>query len=563
MSKTFIFLVSMVLSLSTVRAYEFFDYRWPSATTTFNVDIPGENGLWDRGFREAMNRWNRATIFHFGIRYSYEDPCDVVDEVNGVGFASDICGEDSFDPETLALTVTWFNGTTEIESNIHFNNAYTWEVFDGPLSDDLFTLYRRFDFRRVAVHELGHALGLAHEEYALSIMHPTVGAEGNLYLPQADDIAGVAALFGDPTEGPPRPLNDDYLSAIQIENRAGRVSSNNVRASDEPGEPGRGSKSVWWEWTAPETGRLTVSTAGSDFDTTLGVYTGGHLGGYSSLRLLAENDDTDGLSLQSRVDLDVTADTTYWFRVAGYDGDSGDIVLSWVLQVSRIPRPDRTYIFPQFAFGGGWESTLMVQTLGSNTTCTFSAQDRFFTMRDSGGISFSGTQLPLAFGMNGWTIAKTATPQGMAASSGMAVLDCDEEVSAITLFSLEVGGSLVAEALVESSEEIVSGELAAQFLADHRDGARFAMAVANPSDQPLGVLIAVGDLDGQKIGEATVNVPANTAQAFFVDELVTIPTGHTGQVLIGASNNPGPSVYVVGLRVTGLVITTIPATIRR
>ena len=160
------------------------------------------------------------------------------------------------------------------------------------------------------------------------------------------------------------------------------------------------------------------------------------------------------------------------------------------------------YIFPQFAFGGGWESTLMVQALvDGNTTCTFSAQGRFFTMRSPGGNSFSGTQLLLAFGMNGWTILKTATPQGMAASSGMAVLDCDEEVSANTLFSLEVGGSLVAEALVESSEEIVSGELAAQFLADHRDGARFAMAVANPSDQPLGVLIAVGDLDGHNKSE--------------------------------------------------------------
>ena len=139
------------------------------------------------------------------------------------------------------------------------------------------------------------------------------------------------------------------------------------------------------------------------------------------------------------------------------------------------------------------------------------------------------------------------------------VLDCDEEVSANTLFSLEVGGSLVAEALVESSEEIVSGGPVAQFLADHRDGARFGVAVANPSNQPLEVLVAVGDLDGQIIGEDMVNVPANSAQAFFVDELVTIPTGHTGQVLIRPSNNPGPSAYVVGLRVTGLVITTIPA----
>ena len=221
------------------------------------------------------------------------------------------------------------------------------------------------------------------------------------------------------------------------------------------------------------------------------------------------------------------------------------------------------YIFPQFAFGGGWESTLMVQALGSNTTCTFSAQDCSFTMRDPYGNNLSGTQQQLILGMNGWTILKTATPQGMAASSGMAALDCDEEVSANTLFSLEVGGSLVAEALVESSEEIVSGGPVAQFLADHRDGARFGVAVANPSNQPLDVLVAVGDLDGQQIVESTANVPANAAQAFFVDELVTIPIGHTGQVSIRPSNNPGPSVYVVGLRLTGLVLTTIPATVLR
>ena len=48
-----------------------------------------------------------------------------------------------------------------------------------------------------------------------------------------------------------------------------------------------------------------------------------------------------------------------------------------------------------------------------------------------------------------------------------------------------------------------------------------------------------------------------------MDELVTIPTGHTGQVSIRPSNNPGPSVYVVGLRLTGLVLTTIPATVLR
>ena len=225
----------------------------------------------------------------------------------------------------------------------------------------------------------------------------------------------------------------------------------------------------------------------------------------------------------------------------------------------EVASAQHKYIFPQFAFGGGWESTLMVQARDVPTVCTFSAQDRFLTMRGLLGNNISGTSILLTFGMNEWTILKTSTPQGMAASSGMAVLDCDEEVTANTLFSLEVGGSLVAEAVVTSAEEIVSGEPPAQFLADHRDGARFGVAVANPSNQPLEALIVVGDSDGQVIGEDMVFVPTNAAKAFFVDELVTIPTGHTGQVFIRPSNNPGPSAYVVGIRVTGLVITTIPA----
>ena len=227
------------------------------------------------------------------------------------------------------------------------------------------------------------------------------------------------------------------------------------------------------------------------------------------------------------------------------------------------------YIFPQFPFGGGWESTLMVQASDTPTTCTFSAT-RPLTMRDPSGNDLSGSyrgsdpsrplwSIPLTFGMNGWTILKTVTPQSMLVSSGMAVLDCSEELSANTLFSLEAGGSLVAEAVVEPAEEIVAGGYGAQFLADHRDGARFGMAVANPSAyQGIDVSVRVAGLDGQQIANTTVNVPPNTAEAFFVDELVTIPTGHTGQVLI----TPTASVYVVGLRFfrTG-VFTTIPATV--
>ena len=537
---------------TTVKAYVLKDYRWPSATTTFNVDIPEADGLWNTAFEAAMARWNDATIFDFRIRRdTYEDPCDTGDSENGVGFADDVCGE-AFGENTLAVEQSWTRGTETTESNIYFNTAYSWNVYDGPHKTGGWS--EVIDFRRVAVHELGHALGLRHEDDVPAIMVSRVAEGDTIVAPTADDIAGVAAIYTPPS-------NDLFSNAITISGPSGRTTGSNVGATEETDEPGLGTRSVWWRWEAPSDGMLRVDTAGSNFDTILGVYAGTQVG---ALTVLAENDDDADLVLhQSRVTLDVTAGTVYWFRVAGFEafGESeGGIVLNWNLDASGA-LAQHQYIFPQFAFGGGWESTLMVQVRDVPTVCTFSAQDRFLTMRGLLGNNISGTSILLTFGMNEWTILKTSTPQGMAASSGMAVLDCDEEVTANTLFSLEVGGSLVAEAVVTPAEEIVSGEPPAQFLADHRDGARFAVAVANPSNQPLEVLVRVGDSDGQVIGEDMVNVPTNAAQAFFVDELVTIPTGHTGQVFIRPSNNPGPSAYVVGLRVTGLVITTIPATV--
>ena len=219
------------------------------------------------------------------------------------------------------------------------------------------------------------------------------------------------------------------------------------------------------------------------------------------------------------------------------------------------------HIFPQFPFGGRWESTLMVQAIDTPATCTFGTGSRFApTMRDSSGNTVDLlSPMPLTSG--GWTILKTESPQGSEVSSGMAVLDCTAAVSAHTLFSLKVGGSLVGEAVVDSAREIVGGSAEAQFLADHRDGARIGVAVANPSNEPISVSVRVADADGQQIASTTVNVWQWNAQAFMLDDLAAIPAGHTGQVLIGTE--PGASVYVVGLRFTGHVFTTIPITERR
>jgi len=76
------------------------------------------------------------------------------------------------------------NGSTAA-GDIHFDVAETWKV--GPL-------FAGFDMFLVALHEIGHALGLGHEFNALALMNPYYN-EAITGL-QADDIAGIQAIYG-------------------------------------------------------------------------------------------------------------------------------------------------------------------------------------------------------------------------------------------------------------------------------------------------------------------------------------------------------------------------------
>ncbi|MHC4573181.1 MAG: hypothetical protein ACYS76_03480 [Planctomycetota bacterium] len=84
------------------------------------------------------------------------------------------------------------------------------------------------------------------------------------------------------------------------------------------------SNDVWHRYTATGDGVVTISLCGSSFDTTLAVYDA--CGGEE----LTCNDDSEDCgvgSLQSQSTLAVTADTTYYIRVAGYDGATGEYIL--------------------------------------------------------------------------------------------------------------------------------------------------------------------------------------------------------------------------------------------
>lgn len=78
---------------------------------------------------------------------------------------------------------------------------------------------------------------------------------------------------------------------------------------------------AWWFFEGTG-GDVTVDTAGSDFDTIVGVYIeeGGELVSIGCV------DDVD--SLQARITVATEAGVTYWIQAGGFFGDAGTLVLS-------------------------------------------------------------------------------------------------------------------------------------------------------------------------------------------------------------------------------------------
>ena len=76
---------------------------------------------------------------------------------------------------------------------------------------------------------------------------------------------------------------------------------------------GSGSATVWYHFTASESRPIYIDTFGSNYDTILGVWTGGR----ADLRSIACNDDSSG-GVQSSITVNVTRGETYYIEVADY-----------------------------------------------------------------------------------------------------------------------------------------------------------------------------------------------------------------------------------------------------
>jgi hypothetical protein len=121
---------------------------------------------------------------------------------------------------------------------------------------------------------------------------------------------------------------DDFRRPYVLSGTNAISFANNSKSTRQPLEPVRLQfglfKSVWWKWTAPISGLVTVSTEGSSFDTVLEVTDGE---GFPNRIAFVYNDDSSSAP-SSLVKFDAAEGDSFYFMVAGATtNDYGDIML--------------------------------------------------------------------------------------------------------------------------------------------------------------------------------------------------------------------------------------------
>ena len=152
--------------------------------------------------------------------------------------------------------------------------------------------------------------------------------------------ASVPAILTvvDPSAPPANDQFADRLSVVGLDFHLNQTNANATRETDEPNHAGNaGGRSIWWNWTAPRSGTVTVDTRGSDVDTVLGIYRGNGLG---SLVSVASNDDDPTGGVTSYLSFPVEVSERYEIAVDTFGGSSGKIHLNLVTSI----RPPKLWI---------------------------------------------------------------------------------------------------------------------------------------------------------------------------------------------------------------------------
>jgi hypothetical protein len=251
------------LTSESINGFALLGTRWRSGSIPFALQLAGGSGLSDgsgsfnASFAAAMSSWNESLnrVQFAPVGGSIGRGRDN-DSVNQVFFDSTYYGN-RFGPEVVAITTRWFfadNPTRQAETDIVFNSATNWDSYRGAARS-------RTDFRRIALHELGHSLGLDHPDVFGQRVSAIMNSQpGDVDALTADDIAGAESIYGAGIIGnitfPPRNEPNEFFNQLLA------VYQNELRAAPSPTYVDSEGAVIWLtEYARQRVGQCSHATA--------------------------------------------------------------------------------------------------------------------------------------------------------------------------------------------------------------------------------------------------------------------------------------------------------------
>ncbi|KAG6426354.1 hypothetical protein SASPL_110576 [Salvia splendens] len=176
-------------TIHTVAHYSFFPNRprWPPGKSQLTYAFEPENQLSDvvKGiFVKAFERWSEVTPLTF-VETATFNRADL-----RIGFFSGDHGDgEPFD----GVLGTLAHAFSPPVGRLHFDGEENW-VTDGNFMNG--SPRSAVDLESVAVHEIGHLLGLGHSSVEEAIMYPTISSGTRKVELANDDIMGIQELYG-------------------------------------------------------------------------------------------------------------------------------------------------------------------------------------------------------------------------------------------------------------------------------------------------------------------------------------------------------------------------------
>ncbi len=237
-------------------------WSWQTPTIPIRVQLGASDvaladgsASWNASYENALSLWNEQmgrSQFTWTVSAA-GSPAVYNDGINSVQFSSTVYS-DKFGSGVLAITLTNASGGRTIETDVLFNTANKFNSYRGSAYSA--GVVGNFDFHRIAVHELGHVIGLDHPDEH----NQTVDAMMNAHVStldqlQNDDVNGAVALYG-AVSGAPAPTGNGRLAQISTRGRVGVGDAVMIGGFILPGP---GSKKVIVRAIAPSLGAFGVA----------------------------------------------------------------------------------------------------------------------------------------------------------------------------------------------------------------------------------------------------------------------------------------------------------------